>query len=148
MKAQSRPEREINGKGDGEMLDGSIKRAESVQAKRRDSTKSFLPVTLPEDILTAAPLVRPPAPPSLIEISKAPTKKVILDPGPKPPKDIIVSGNTKIRFLQKHESFLPPKSSTASKSVREVWLTGQRGINSGGGVPRRKPSGGFIRRQM
>lgn len=145
MKTQSKSEKEVGVTEDESITNELDHRAESKQAMRRDPTKITLPVTLPEEILMADLTAQPPTPPFLTKRSEAPKKKLILDSGPKPRKDI-VHGNTKLRFLQKHNSILPPKSSASSKCVRETWLTGQRGLNPERGVPRRKPGGGFVRR--
>ena len=63
----------------------------------------------------------------------------------KPPKDI-KRGGIKFRVLQVEKSVLPPKSSAASKALREQWLMGQRGSLGGVGVPRRKMGGGFVKK--
>ena len=118
-------------------------------AKLRTSGKTPLPLLLPEEILAAQPVVHAPTstfptfPNSKVDISQ---KRKFLDLKSKPPKDIKRGGVT-IRVLQDNRSILPPKSSQASKTLRESWLSGRRGFKGEIGVPRRKLGGGFIRRR-
>lgn len=113
-------------------------------ARTRISRKTPLPLLLPKEILAAKPAVSAPVFPfsnSKVAISQ---KRKFVDLEPKPPKDI-KRGNVNVRVLQDNRSVLPPKSSHASKTLRESWLTGRLGVKGKIGVPRQKPSGGFVR---
>ena len=110
------------------------------------SRKTTLPVLLPDEILAAEPVI--PAPRRPFSNSKVATgqKRKFLDPESKPPKDI-KRGTVTIRVLQDTKSVLPPKSSQLGKNIRESWLAGRHGFEGKIMVPRRKLSGGFVRRR-
>ena len=116
------------------------------QTKPESSGNHPLPLLLPMEILAAEPVVHAPTPPfssSKLAISQ---KRKFLDAEPKPPKDV-KRGNVRIRVLPDNRSNLPPESSQASKALRESWLTGRMGSKGVVQVPRRKPSGGFVRKR-
>ena len=112
----------------------------------RLSKKTTLPLLLPDEILAAQPVLSAPRRPFSNSQVAMRQKRKFLDLESKPPKDIKRSDVT-IRVLQDKRSVLPPKSSQVSKSLRESWLTGRRGFKGEIGVPRRKLSGGFVRRR-
>lgn len=116
------------------------------QKKPESNGNPPLPLLLPMEILAAEPVVHAPTPPfsnSKLAISQ---KRKFLDPEPKPPKDI-KRGNVRIRVLPDNRSNLPPESSQASKALRESWLTGRMGRKGVVQLPRRKPSGEFVRKR-
>ncbi|KAF4543144.1 U3 snoRNA associated [Lasiodiplodia theobromae] len=116
-----------------------------------------LPALLPDDLLAAAPEVRPATPESGDESAEANStarkEKVnnhlkFLDE--KPAKDV-KKGPVKVRVLEKGNKFLPPKVSTSgSRSVRDTWLQGRKmkegKKGSFGGLERKKIGGGFLRK--
>ncbi|MCJ1352016.1 MAG: hypothetical protein MMC33_002000 [Icmadophila ericetorum] len=103
-----------------------------------------IPDYLPEELLAAEPMVRLPTPPPLIPMKIQTTKHKFVEPKTKPPKDV-KHGAVTIRVLENNKSILPPKSSQSSKSLRESWLTGNRGRNKNIASKRRKAGGGFLR---
>lgn len=116
------------------------------QTKPESAGKPSLPLLLPMEVLAAAPVahaLNPPFSDTKLAISQ---KRRFLDPEPKPPKDM-KRGNVRIRVLTDNRSKLPPESSQASKALRESWLTGRMGSKGVIQVPRRKPSGGFVRKR-
>ena len=115
-------------------------------ARTRISGKTPLPLLLPKEILAATPAVYAPILPFSNSKFAVSQKRKFVDLDPKPPKDI-KRGNVNVRVLQDNRSILPPKSSQASKTLRESWLTGRLGAKGKIGVPRRKPGGGFVRNQ-
>ena len=107
------------------------------QKKARSSGKAPLPLLLPQEILEAEPVTQAP-------INLSSNNKLVISQKrnlhalePKPPKDL-KRDNAIVRVLPDTRSALPPKSSKASKILRESWLTGR-------GVPRRKSSSRFVR---
>lgn len=126
-------------------LDPNLERHES-QAKPRAKTsfkfKGPLPALLPDEILAAEPMIRPPTPPPIVTTITS-KKHRFIDADPKPPKDI-KTGTVKVRVLEDNKSALPPRASKASKSLKESWLAGERG-RKGVTAPRRKIGGGFLR---
>ena len=110
-----------------------------------NSKQSQLPILLPEEILEVEPAVRPPTPPQEKPYTekRVVTKRKLFEIDSRPPKDV-KCGSFNVRVLPSEPGHMPPKASKASKSFREAWLTGQRGPR--GGIERRKPSGGFVRR--
>ena len=119
---------------------------EKPSAKFNNSGTTRLPLLLPEEILASQPVVPTPAPPRSHGKVASGKKLKFLDLESKPPKDI-KRGRVTISVLEENRSMLPPKSSQDSKALREYWLTGRRGLKSAIVVPRRKPSGGFVRRK-
>lgn len=107
--------------------------------------KAPLPAFLPDEILAAEPVTRLPTPP--LSAKKVPMNKRTKFPNvdSKPPKDLTV-GKTKVRVLQDISTALPPKASVTGKALRESWLMGRRGLKGNLMVPRRKPSGDFVRK--
>ena len=115
------------------------------QTRPKKSTKTALPALLPDELLAEEPVVRAPRCPSPVGRHTVSKKTKLLDIDSNGPKDV-KRGNRRIRVVHVERSILPPKSSTASKAIREKWLTGERGSLGAAGVPRRKLGGGFIRR--
>ena len=115
------------------------------QRLRKKSTKATLPALLPDELLTADPIVQLPKRPSPVGRNIVSKKTKLLDIDQNVPKDI-KRGNRIIRVVQVERSILPPPSSATSKAIRERWLTGQRGSLGAPGVPRRKLNGGFVRK--
>lgn len=131
-------------------LDSRLKaQADAVKLRRQPKsakkTKEPLPDLLPEELLAMEPVARPPTPPLSIEKKIVVKKTQMPASEPKPLRDIRRGGKV-IRILQVETGALPPKSSAASKAIREKWLMGQRGSLGGVGVPRRKMGLGFIRK--
>ena len=116
---------------------------QDTQPKARSSVKTPLPALLPDDILAAKPVIRPPAPPPSAKIVPN-QKRKLLDVESQSPKDI-KRGNVKVRVLQDERASLPPKASQTSKALRESWLAGRRGAKGNIIVPRRRLGGGFVR---
>ena len=112
----------------------------------KPSGKTPLPLLLPEEILAAQPVIPASKRPFSDNKLAIRQKRKLLDFESKPPKDT-KCGDIILRVLQDKRSVLPPKSSPLSKSVRESWLMGRRGFKGEIGVPRRKLSGGFVRRR-
>ena len=115
--------------------------------KLRPSGKTPLPLLLPEELLATQTVVHTPTPSSSNSKVAISQKRRLLDLEPKPPKDI-KRGNVTITVLNDKRSILPPKSSRASKDLRESWLTGRPGLKGKVCVPRQKPSGGFVRKNV
>ena len=107
------------------------------QAKVRSSGKAPLPILLPPDLLEAKPMIQAPINPSWNNKLAISQKRKLHDLEPKPPKDL-KRDNAIVRVLPDTWSALPPKSSKASKMLRESWLTGR-------GLPRRNTSSSFVR---
>ncbi|PGH30647.1 hypothetical protein GX50_06599 [[Emmonsia] crescens] len=118
-----------------------------------------LPTLLPDEILNAEPSFnhsRIPTPPYEIESSltnQMSKKHKFLDIVEKKPKDVKIGGGTSIRVLESSSSSgsggisLPPKSSKASRRVRERLIATNRSL-PGGGSLRRTTGGtmGFVRK--
>lgn len=88
-----------------------------------------LPDLLPEELLTDELFQRPPTPEKETKRSMTrptPTKRHIKFP--KKPKDRTV-GALKLSILEQTNPHLAPKASKRSQSLRESWLTGNRGSN-------------------
>ena len=110
------------------------------------SGKRSLPLLLPDEVLAAQPVIPASRRPFSNSKGAIRQKRKFIDLESKPPKDF-KRGDVTIRVLQDKRSVLPPKSSKLSKSLRESWLAGRRGFKGEIGVPRRKLSGGFVRRR-
>ncbi|EKG18397.1 U3 snoRNA associated [Macrophomina phaseolina MS6] len=125
------------------------------KASRPSYDLNNLPALLPDDILAAAPDVRPATPDPDDEESSAASKKQLVNKhlkflDEKAPKDV-KKGPVKVRVLEKGNKFLPPKvSNSGTKSVRDTWLQGRKTKEgkkgSFGGLERRKIGGGFLRK--
>lgn len=114
------------------------------QVDSKPTVKGPLSLLLPDELLNAEPIIRPPAlppnaPPSLSTVAR---RRKLLERDSKPPKDI-QRGALKVRVLSSDQGYLPPKASKESKTLRESWLTGHRGPR--GGIERRKIGGRFVR---
>ena len=107
------------------------------QLKVKISGKAPLPILLPPEMLEAKPITQAPIKPSSNNKLAISQKRKLHNLEPKPPKDL-KRNNAIVRVLPDSWSALPPKSSKASKILRESWLNGR-------GVPRRKSSSSFIR---
>ena len=112
---------------------------------RKLDINSPLPLFLPDEILAVEPVARlPTLPPDLL--ASKPQKHRFLEREPKHPKDV-KHGPITFRVLKDNSSTLPPKVSKSSKSLREYWLSGQRGPRGNMELERRKISMGFVRKR-
>ncbi|KAK7508762.1 U3 snoRNA associated-domain-containing protein [Phyllosticta citriasiana] len=117
-----------------------------------------IPALLPDELLAAAPAVRPPTPEPAerrtgFDQKEGVKKKLnrhlkFLDE--KPAKDI-KKGPVRLHVLEKGNKKLPPKVNNQSKNMRDQWLAGRRtqankGKNVFGGPERKKTGGGFLRK--
>ena len=121
-----------------------------------DARRRTLPALLPDDILNAEPIARPPTPPAEgnfgITIPKKSNKLRFLEKTEKAPKDVQV-GDVTIRVLdapstkQSSKPALPPKASKSGRGLKEGWLKQQKSTASVNGL-RRTAGGtsGFKRR--
>ncbi|GFF40734.1 sporulation protein RMD1 [Aspergillus lentulus] len=119
----------------------------------QDARRSALPALLPDEILNAAPVARPPTPPlEELNIShKKPNKLKFLDATEKRPKDVKL-GDVTIRVLdenptKKDKTTLPPKASKTGRNAKQNWLNRARSTATVNGL-RRTAGGpsGFVRR--
>ncbi|PYH44241.1 uncharacterized protein BP01DRAFT_321624 [Aspergillus saccharolyticus JOP 1030-1] len=129
---------------------------ETLQGTTTESARrSALPALLPDDILNAAPDVRPPTPPAeeMRIVRPKPTKLRFLDKKEKAPKDLQM-GDVTIRVLdgdvsrnKKSKTTLPPKATKSSQNARQVWLSAGRSTGKVNGMRRAAgaPSG-FVRK--
>ncbi|RLL98586.1 hypothetical protein CFD26_103150 [Aspergillus turcosus] len=124
-------------------------RGSTTQAARR----SALPALLPDEILNAAPVARPPTPP-LEELNvshKKPNKLKFLEATEKRPKDVKL-GDVTIRVLdenptKKAKTSLPPKASKTGRNAKQNWLNRSRSTATVNGLRRTAGgSSGFVRR--
>ncbi|EON64410.1 hypothetical protein W97_03641 [Coniosporium apollinis CBS 100218] len=116
-----------------------------------------LPALLPEELLAAAPEVRPPTPPppaAAQAVARKAKHHRFLDADERPPKDV-KRGPVSVRVLQQTNRLLAPKASANSRNLREAWLKGRQGLGRGGGkgggkgmvgakIERRAKKGGFL----
>jgi len=120
-----------------------------------DVRRRALPALLPDEILNAVPVNRPPTPPAdgLVGERKKPNKLRFLDKTDKAPKDVQV-GDVAIRVLdapsakQKNsQPSLAPKISKAGRNIKDNWLKNPRSTGKVNGL-RRTAGGpsGFVRR--
>ncbi|KAJ6135487.1 hypothetical protein N7512_000647 [Penicillium capsulatum] len=119
-----------------------------------DARRRALPALLPDDILNAEPVVRPPTPPTedTFAAPKKPSKLRFLDKTEKAPKDVH-AGDVTIRVLDapstKHSSkpSLAPKASKSGRNVKENWLNRDKSTARVNGMRRTAGgSSGFVRR--
>lgn len=120
----------------------------------QDARRSALPALLPDDILNAAPDVRPPTPPAEERsiMQKKPNKLRFLDKKEKPPKDARV-GDVTIRVLDDgvsknpSKTVLPPKASKTGRNAKQNWLNKSRNTGALNGLRRTTGgSSGFVRK--
>ncbi|GKZ17067.1 hypothetical protein AbraIFM66951_006021 [Aspergillus brasiliensis] len=120
----------------------------------QDARRSALPALLPDDILNAAPDVRPPTPPAEERtlMQKKPNKLRFLDKKEKPPKDARV-GDVTIRVLDEgvskkpSKTVLPPKASKTGRNAKQNWLNKSRNTGALNGLRRTTGgSSGFVRK--
>ncbi|RAK97203.1 uncharacterized protein BO80DRAFT_428380 [Aspergillus ibericus CBS 121593] len=120
----------------------------------QDARRSALPALLPDDILNAAPDVRPPTPPAEERtfVQQKPNKLRFLDKKEKAPKDVRM-GDVTIRVLdgdvskKSSKTTLPPKSSKTGRNAKQNWLNKSRSTGSLNGMRRTTGgSSGFVRR--
>ncbi|GKZ62529.1 hypothetical protein AnigIFM49718_009948 [Aspergillus niger] len=120
----------------------------------QDARRSALPALLPDDILNAAPDVRPPTPPAEERtiMQKKPNKLRFLDKKEKPPKDARV-GDVTIRVLddgvskKPSKTVLPPKASKTGRNAKQNWLNKSRNTGALNGLRRTTGgSSGFVRK--
>lgn len=119
----------------------------------QDARRSALPALLPDEILNAAPVARPPTPP-LEELNvshKKPNKLKFLDATEKRPKDVKL-GDVTIRVLDENptktaKTTLPPKASKTGRNAKQNWLNRARSTGTINGL-RRTAGGpsGFVRK--
>ncbi|KAJ5484116.1 hypothetical protein N7539_005912 [Penicillium diatomitis] len=120
-----------------------------------DARRRALPALLPDDILNAEPVARPPTPPADnfgFAIPRRSNKLRFLEKSEKPPKDLQV-GDVTIRVLdapatkQSSKPALPPKASKSGRGTREGWLKQEKSTAHVNGL-RRTAGGstGFKRR--
>ncbi|KAF3393835.1 CTD kinase subunit gamma [Penicillium rolfsii] len=121
-----------------------------------DARRRALPALLPDDILNAEPVARPPTPPLEdkfgFAIPKKSNKLRFLEKTEKPPKDVQV-GDVTIRVLdapstrQSSKAALPPKASKHGRGLKEGWLKQQKSTAHVNGLRRTAgSSSGFKRR--
>lgn len=121
-----------------------------------DARRRALPALLPDDILNAEPVARPPTPPAEdnfgFAIPKKSNKLRFLEKTEKPPKDVQV-GDVTIRVLdapstkQSSNVALPPKASKHGRGMKEGWLKQQKSTAQVNGLRRTAGgSSGFKRR--
>ncbi|KAJ5175881.1 uncharacterized protein N7482_001758 [Penicillium canariense] len=121
-----------------------------------DARRRALPALLPDDILNAEPVVRPPTPPAEdnfgFVIPKKSNKLRFLDKTEKAPKDVQV-GDVTIRVLDapsakpSSKPALPPKASKSGRGLKEGWLKQQKSTAHVNGLRRTAGgSSGFKRR--
>ncbi|CEJ53781.1 hypothetical protein PMG11_00122 [Penicillium brasilianum] len=121
-----------------------------------DARRRALPALLPDDILNAEPIARPPTPPAEdnfgFAIPKKSNKLRFLEKNEKPPKDVHV-GDVTIRVLdapstkQSSKPALPPKASKSGRGLKEGWLKQQKSTAHVNGLRRTAGgSSGFKRR--
>ncbi|OGM45449.1 putative immediate-early protein [Aspergillus bombycis] len=119
----------------------------------QDARRSALPALLPDDILNAAPVTRPPTPPAEeINIAhKKPTKLKFLEKSERRPKDVKM-GDVTIRVLgdipqKRAKSALPPKASKSGRNSKQTWLDRSRSTGHVNGLRRTAGgSSGFVRK--
>ncbi|KAJ5702973.1 hypothetical protein N7488_010521 [Penicillium malachiteum] len=120
----------------------------------QDVRRSALPALLPDDILNAEPVLRPPTPPAEDAFMPKKSNKLrFLEKSEKAPKDV-QAGDVTIRVLDapsskksKSNPTLAPKASKAGRNVKENWLKRQRSTGSVNGLRRTAGgSSGFVRR--
>lgn len=112
-----------------------------------DARRRALPALLPDEILNAEPVLRPPTPPAEDAFAgpKKSTKLKFLDKTEKAPKDVQV-GDVTIRVLdapstkQKSTPALAPKASKSGRNVKENWLKRERSTAKVNGM--RRTAGG------
>jgi U3 small nucleolar RNA-associated protein 16 len=122
----------------------------------QDSRRSTLPTLLPDEILNAEPVARPPTPPAEETGARAgkPNKLKFLDKVEKPPKDVSI-GDVMIRVLdeppsqKKSKPSLPPKASKTGRSSKDNWLKNNRSTAQVNGLRRTaggKSTSSFVRK--
>ncbi|OOF99599.1 hypothetical protein ASPCADRAFT_40228 [Aspergillus carbonarius ITEM 5010] len=120
----------------------------------QDARRSALPALLPDDILNAAPDVRPPTPPAEERtfMQQKPNKLRFLDKKEKAPKDVRM-GDVTIRVLdgdvskKSSKTTLPPKASKTGRNAKQNWLNKSRSTGNLNGMRRTTGgSSGFVRR--
>lgn len=119
----------------------------------QDARRRALPALLPDDVLNADPVVRPPTPPAEeFAVPKKSNKLRFLDKTEKAPKDV-QAGDVTIRVLDAPSTkattkpALAPKASKTGRNVKENWLKRERSTAKVNGM-RRTAGGpsGFKRR--
>ncbi|KAI9879928.1 MAG: hypothetical protein M1830_006410 [Pleopsidium flavum] len=116
-------------------------------ANLKINVRNPLPALLPEEILAAELVARPPTPPLNLEprMKPKPKKHTFVDAEPRPPKDI-KRGPVNVRVLEVGRQIIAPKGSKESRNLKESWLAGRRGRNGSGVFARRKVGEGFVRK--
>ena len=120
----------------------------------QDARRRALPALLPDEILNAEPVARPPTPPAEDEFAarKKPSKLRFLDKTEKAPKDAR-AGDVTIRVLDapsakpNSKPALAPKASKSGRNVRDTWLKRDKNTARANGLRRTTGgSSGFVRR--
>ncbi|KAJ5325791.1 hypothetical protein MYU51_001243 [Penicillium brevicompactum] len=120
----------------------------------QDARRAALPALLPDDILNAEPVIRPPTPPleDLFALPKKSNKLRFLDKTDKIPKDVNM-GDVSIRVLDAPSSrktskpALPPRVSKVGRNVKSSLLQKTRTTARGNGLQKKASGpGGFVRR--
>ncbi|KAH8705750.1 hypothetical protein BGW36DRAFT_354148 [Talaromyces proteolyticus] len=111
----------------------------------RESGRLALPALLPEEILNAESVYRPPTP-EPEQKPKSTKYHKFFDDVEKPVKDLH-RGDVTIRVLEDKKVMLPPKSLTAGRDLKAAWMSGQRRKKAPIGLKRvsSRPQG-FLRR--
>ncbi|PWY71644.1 hypothetical protein BO70DRAFT_342631 [Aspergillus heteromorphus CBS 117.55] len=142
----------LSKKKDADLLSESTETLQGTTTQ--DARRSALPALLPDDILNAAPDVRPPTPPAEERsmMHTKPNKLRFLDKKEKLPKDVRM-GDVTIRVLddtvsKKHNRpALPPKASKTGRNAKQNWLNKSRSTGSLNGLRRTAgTSSGFVRK--
>ncbi|CAG8149931.1 unnamed protein product [Penicillium salamii] len=120
----------------------------------QDARRAALPALLPDDILNAEPVLRPPTPPleDMFAMPKKSNKLRFLDKTDKIPKDVNM-GDVNIRVLDAPSSrksskpALPPRVSKVGRNVKSSLLQKTRNTARRNGLQKKASGpGGFVRR--
>ncbi|KAF9893740.1 hypothetical protein FE257_009910 [Aspergillus nanangensis] len=121
----------------------------------QDARRAALPALLPDEILNATPVARPPTPPAegMDILHRKPNKLKFLDKTEKRTKDVHM-GDVTIRVLDDNVSYkkkskvtLPPKASKTGVNSKQNWLNKARSTGQINGLRRTTGgSSGFVRR--
>ncbi|CAG8189824.1 unnamed protein product [Penicillium olsonii] len=120
----------------------------------QDARRAALPALLPDDILNAEPVIRPPTPPleDLFAMPKKSNKLRFLDKTDKIPKDVNM-GDVNIRVLDAPSSRKsskpapPPRVSKVGRNVKSSLLQKTRNTARSNGLQKKASGpGGFVRR--
>lgn len=110
----------------------------------RHGLQNLVPALLPDSILLVEP-ANPVLNSNPISMKSHSTRHRLLGLTAIPPKDL-KHGSKTVRVLESNRVLLPPRSALRGKTLRESWLSGRRGRDPNGTVPRRNMGNGFVRR--